>query len=202
MHLDWHVVHYAKAILDGVFGADNFHSGRSVWKRADSHNDAHTYGAVHDSILFYAKTENAIFNPQFVPLSQKTTDSWYRHVEPETGRRYNLGNLVSPHPRPNLTYEFKGVKPPPNGWRVSRQRMEEYDRKGLLVIVGKSVPTLKAKQYLDESRGRQVTDWWDDISQLRGYSTGADERLGYETQKPEALLGRIIKASGVKTRQS
>jgi len=73
--------------------------------------------------------------------------------------------------------------------------MEEYDKKGLLVVTGKKQPTLKIKQYLDESRGRQVTDWWDDISQLRGYATSQEERTGYETQKPEALLKRIIKAS-------
>ncbi|HLF27835.1 MAG TPA: site-specific DNA-methyltransferase [Anaerolineae bacterium] len=194
VHLDWHVVHYAKALMDEIFGTDCFHS-EVVWKRADSHNDAHTYGAVHDTILFYSKTDRPIFIPQYVPLSQKTVDSWYRHKEPETGRHYNLGNLVSPHPRPNLTYEYKGIKPPPNGWRISRERMEEYDRKGLLVIVGKTQPTLKVKQYLDESRGRQVTDWWDDISQLRGYSTNQDERINYSTQKPEALLERIIKAS-------
>ena len=194
VHLDWHVVHYAKSVLDEVFGGECFQS-EIVWKRADSHNDAHTYGAVHDTILFYSNADSPVFAPQYVPLSQKTADSWYRHVEPETGRRYNLGNLVSPHPRPNLTYEYKGIKPPPNGWRVSIERMQEYDRKGLLVIVGKAQPTLKIKQYLDESRGRQVTDWWDEISQLRGYSTTSEERVGYETQKPEALLDRIIKTS-------
>ncbi len=194
VHLDYNIVHYAKVVLDEVFGEDNF-QGEVVWKRADSHNDAHTYGAVHDTILFYANTDEPIFKPEYVPLSQKTMDTWYRHVEPQTGRRYNLGNLVSPHPRPNLTYEYKGIKPPPFGWRVSKQRMEEYDRKGLLIITGKKQPTLKVKQYLDESRGRQVTDWWDDISQLRGYATSQEERTGYETQKPEALLRRIINAS-------
>jgi adenine-specific DNA-methyltransferase len=196
IHLDYNIVHYAKVVLDDVFNEDNF-LGEIVWKRADSHNDAHTYGAVHDTILFYAKGHEPFFTPEYVPLSQKTMDTWYRHVEPETGRRYNLGNLVSPHPRPNLTYEYKGIKPPPFGWRVSKQRMEEYDRKGLLVITGKKQPTLKVKQYLDESRGRQVTDWWDDISQLRGYATSQEERTGYETQKPEALLRRIIRTSSI-----
>jgi DNA modification methylase len=194
VHLDYNIVHYAKVVLDEVLGEDHFHS-QIVWKRADSHNDAHTYGAVHDTIIFYAKGEEPTFAPQYVPLSQKTVDTWYRHIEQETGRRYNLGNLVSPHPRPNLTYEYNGIKPPPFGWRVSRQRMEEYDRKGLLVVVGKTQRTLKVKQYLDESRGRQVTDWWDDISQLRGYATSQEERTGYDTQKPEALLERIIRTS-------
>ncbi|MFH0778963.1 MAG: site-specific DNA-methyltransferase, partial [Candidatus Eisenbacteria bacterium] len=194
VHSDNNVDSYLRAVLDDVFGRERFHA-EIVWKRADSHNDAHAYGTIHDTIFFYARGDDFHFEPQYVPLSEKTVDTWYRHVEEGTGRRYNLGNLVSPHPRPNLTYAFQGVPPPPNGWRVSRQRMEEYARKNLLVVVGKERKTLKVKQYLDESRGRQVTDWWDDISQLRGYSAGLDERTGYETQKPEALLERIIQAS-------
>ncbi|MCI0555533.1 MAG: site-specific DNA-methyltransferase, partial [Anaerolineae bacterium] len=194
LHCDENVNYFLRAVLDDVFDKQNFIS-EIVWKRADSHNDAHHYGTVHDMILYYSKGDDITFNPQYVPLSIKTIETWYRHIEPETGRKYNLGNLVSPHPRPNLTYEFKGVPPPTNGWRVSRQRMEEYDSRGLLVVVGKDKKTLKIKQYLDESKGRQVTDWWDDISQLRGYSTGQDGRTGYDTQKPEALLERIIKAS-------
>jgi len=194
VHCDTRVNSYLRCILEEVFGPDMFQS-EIVWKRADSHNDAHTYGAVHDTLLFFSKRDNPTFTAQYVALSQKTEDSWYRHVEEGTGRRYNLGNLVSPHPRPNLTYEYKGIKPPTNGWRISRERMDEYDRKGLLVVVGKTERTLKVKQYLDESRGRQVTDWWDDISQLRGYAASQEERTGFETQKPEALLNRVIKTS-------
>jgi len=194
VHCDWRVNSYMRMALAEVFGGVHFF-GELVWKRADSHNDAHTYGTVHDTILFYSKSDVFTFNPQYVPLSEKTMNSWYRHVEEGSGRRYNLGNLVSPHPRPNLTYVFQGIDPPVNGWRVSSQRMEEYAAKGLLVVVGKERKTLKVKQYLDESQGRQVTDWWDEISQLRGYSAGNDERTGYATQKPEALLERIIKTS-------
>jgi len=193
IHLDWKKGHYAKTLLDEIFGEAKFRS-EIVWKRADSHNDSTTFGSVHDVIYFYINANGFVFNSQRVPISAKTADSWYRHVEPETGRRYNLGNLVSPHPRPNLTYKFRGVPPPPNGWRYTKERMEELYQKGLLVFTGKSRPTLKLKQYLDESKGRLVTDWWDDISQIRGYST-SQETLLYPTQKPEALLERIIRSS-------
>ncbi len=149
---------------------------------------------MHDVIYFYTKNDEFIFNSQRVPISQKTADSWYRHVEPESGRRYNLGNLVSPNPRPNLTYEFRGVVPPPNGWRYTKERMEDFYQQGLLVFVGSKRPTIKIKQYLDESKGRLVTDWWDDLSQLRGYSS-SQEVLQFPTQKPEVLLERIIRSS-------
>jgi adenine-specific DNA-methyltransferase len=194
VHCDHNVNAYLRALLDEIFGRSNFRS-EIVWKRADSHNDAHTYGAVHDSLFLYSKSSNFQFSPQFVPLSDKTVSTWYRHVEEGTGRRYNLGNLVSPHPRPNLTYRFQGIEPPTNGWRVSKVRMQGYADRGLLVTVGKTKKTLKVKQYLDESRGRQVTDWWDDISQLRGYASGDDTLLGFNTQKPKKLLDRIIRAS-------
>lgn len=141
VHSDNNVDSYLRAILDELFGRDHFQA-EIVWKRADSHNDAHAYGTVHDTIFFYSKSDDFRFEPQYVPLSSKTVETWYRHLEADTGRRYNLGNLVSPHPRPNLTYAFQGIDPPANGWRVSRERMEEYARKGLLVVVGKDRKTL------------------------------------------------------------
>ena len=194
LHCDWHQNHFLRCILDEVFGAQGL-IAELAWKRSDSHNDATFYGVVHDSILAYSKSGNPQFNRLFIPLSKNTADKWYRHVEPGTGRRYNLGNLVSPHPRPNLTYEWKGIRPPAMGWRCSKARMAELDANGLLVVVGAGdKQTLKVKQYLDESKGRLLSTWWDDISQLRGYS-GGDERSDYPTQKPEALLERIIQVS-------
>lgn len=193
LHLDSKKGHYIKVLLDEVFGEGRFHA-EIVWKRADSHNDSTNFGAVHDNIYFYSKSERFFFDSERVAISEKTADAWYRHVEVETGRRYNLGNLVSPHPRPNLTYEFNGVKPPLNGWRYSMEKMQAFHAAGLILTVGKTKPTLKIKQYLDESKGRVVTDWWDDISQLRGYSSSS-EAVQYPTQKPEALLARVISTS-------
>jgi hypothetical protein len=92
-------------------------------------------------------------------------------------------------------YEWNGIQPPAMGWRVGKERMAELDAKGLLVVVGKGEnKTLKVKQYLDESKGRLLSTWWDDISQLRGYGRD-DEKTDYPTQKPEDLLERIIKVS-------
>ncbi len=194
LHCDWHRNYYLRFLLDEVFGPENI-LAEIVWQRSDSHNDATYYGIVHDSILVYSKSGNPLFNRIFLPISQRTADNWYRNIEEGTGRRYNLGNLVSPHPRPNLMYEWNGIKPPALGWRVSKDRMAQLDRDGLLVIVGKGERrTLKVKQYLDESKGRLLSTWWDDISQLRGYGSG-DEKTDYPTQKPEALIHRIISAS-------
>ena len=194
LHCDYHRSHYLKCISDEIFGAENL-VAEIVWQRSDSHNDATYYGVVHDTILAYSKSGAPQFNQIFLPISQKTADNWYRNVEEGTGRRYNLGNLVSPHPRPNLMYEWKGIKPPAMGWRVSKERMAELDAKGLLVVVGKGdKKTLKQKQYLDASKGRLLTTWWDDISQLRGYGSN-DEKTDYPTQKPEELVGRILDVS-------
>jgi len=194
LHCDSNRNYLLRALLDEAFGTTNFLS-EIAWRRSDSHNDARRFGVVHDTILVYSKGDNPAFNRLFVPLSKKTRETWYRHREPQSGRRYNLGNLVSPHPRPNLMYEWNGIQPPAMGWRISKQRMEALDQAGLLMVVGKgSNQTLKVKQYLDESKGRLLTTWWDDISQIRGYGTGA-EAPDFPTRKPEGLLRRIIEAS-------
>ncbi len=191
VHLDNNASHCAKVVLDEVFGEDNFIS-EIVWKRSDAHNDAKTFGSVHDVIFFYSKSQVRTFNTQYIPLSEKTADSWYKNID-EAGRRYNLADLSSPNPRPNLTYEYSGIKPPKNGWRYSRERMEELDAQGKIIRSGN---TLKLKRYLDESKGTVLTDLWTDVSQVRGYgNSGSDDVLPYRTQKPEALLDRIIKAS-------
>jgi len=194
LHCDQRRSHHLRCLLDEIFGSENL-IAEVVWKRSDSHNDATYFGIVHDNILVYSKSGDPTFNSLFIPLSQKTADTWYRHIEDGTGRRYNLGNLVSPHPRPNLMYEWRGIPSPAMGWRCSKERMAELDAKGLLVEVGKGDNrTIKVKQYLDESKGRLLSTWWDDISQIRGYGTG-DERPDYPTQKPNALLERIIRVS-------
>ncbi len=192
VHLDWHVGHYAKAVLDEVFGMDNLVS-EIIWKRSDAHNDAKTFAAVHDTIFFYQKSDDLTFNIQRVPLSDKTADSWYSKID-ESGRRFNLADLSSPNPRPNLTYEYKGIAPPLKGWRYTKERMRELDEQGLIIVTGGARKTLKLKRYLDESKGTVVPDLWTDISQVRGYS-GSDTLLEYRTQKPEALLERILSAS-------
>lgn len=191
IHCDWHISHYLKILLDEVFSRERF-VNEIVWKRADSHSDSKDkYSIGTDSILFYSKNLEHTWNPQYTPLPDKTVDNWYKRIEPETGRRYNLADCSSPNPRPNMMYTYKGVKHPPKGWRYSLEKMKELDQAGRLCITDK---TIKLKRYLDESKGVLLSNLWQDISQIRGFGV-TDEALNYPTQKPEALLERIIKAS-------
>jgi len=190
VHCDWRVVATLRLVMNEIFGEHNF-KNTITWKRSDSHSDVKgRYDVVSDYILFYTKGDSFTWNPPRVPLPQSTIDNWYRHVEPGTGRRYNLDNLSSPNPRPNLMYTFADVKPPSKGWRYSPEKMEELFKAGLIV---KSGNTLKRKRYLDESKGVLRSDIWTDISQVRGYTAGSG--VIYPTQKPEQLVQEIIKAS-------
>lgn len=114
-----------------MFSPRNFRAA-IVWKRTTAHNDARrTFGDVVDIILYYVKTDSATFNRQFGAYDQAYLDSKYRHVD-ASGRRYRLSDLRSPHPRPNLTYDYKGHKPHPHGWAVSLEKMKQLDELGRL----------------------------------------------------------------------
>ncbi len=191
LHCDPTASHYLKLVLDGVFGKENFRSN-ITWKRYSAHNDARNgYAAVTDTILFYAASRLSSFNVQFTGYDQTYVDGFFRYYD-ETGRRYRLNNLASPSPRPNLTYPYKGYPPPPNGWKVNLEKMQELDAKGRLYFPKKVDGRICLKYYLDELSGVPVTNLWDDIPSLSGAHI---ERLGYPTQKPLALLERIIAAS-------
>jgi len=194
LHCDPTASHYLKVMLDAIFDARNF-VNEIVWKRSDAHNDfgqgAKHLGRLHDVILFYRRSESAAFNPIYTPLSQETTDTWYKHVEPGTGRRYNLADITGPggEAKGNPRYEFLGVT---RYWRYSREHMQELYERGLIVQRKPgAVPAIK--RYLDESKGVALQDVWSDIDMLRGLSKG--ERLGWSTQKPLALLERILATS-------
>jgi DNA modification methylase len=191
LHCDQTASHYLKLLLDSVFGPQQFRSD-IIWKRTTSHNDARrNWGDVVDCILYYVKCDEAGFHRQFGAYDEAYLTSKYRHVD-AAGRRYRLSDLRSPHPRPNLTYTYKGYQPHPNGWALSRERMEELDRKGRLEFPKKPTGRIQLRRYLDERSGMPISNVWDDI---RPINAMAQERLGYPTQKPEALLERIIKAS-------
>ena len=115
LHCDWHASHYLKVEMDKLFGDDNFRN-EIVWRRSDAHSDAKQgakhYGRVTDSILFYTRSAEFTFNTVYVPLPVSTVSKWYRHIEPKTGKRYNLDNLTAAKPGGDTLYEFKGVKPP------------------------------------------------------------------------------------------
>ncbi len=196
LHCDPVASHYLKIVLDVVFGAAGFRS-EITWKRTSSHgNVSHGYGRVTDTILFFTKTDGFTWHQVFVPYDQKHVDSKFTLVD-EAGRRFTTSDLRNPGVRPNLRYPFAardGVtyQPHPNGWAVSREKMAEYDEKGLLYYPSSPSGRLRLKRYFDEARGERVQTLWDDISPI---NSQAKERRGYPTQKPLALLERIIAAS-------
>jgi site-specific DNA-methyltransferase (adenine-specific) len=195
LHCDPTASHYLKVILDAIFGPENFFA-EIVWKRWSAHGDAKRYGAVHDVILYFGKTPSAIFNKQFVQYDAEYLRDRFRFRDPD-GRAWSEQNLSSPNPRPNLTYPYtasNGVTylPHRNGWKVSTERMRQLDAEGRLHFPAKADGRLRLKVYLDEQPGAAVQDIWTDIYGVAGT---APERLGYPTQKPLALLERIIASS-------
>ena len=189
LHCDPTASHYLKIMLDTIFGGENFRN-EIVWQRTNAKGLASTnFACNHDIILRYTRSDEWKWNSQYKPHTQEYVDSFYRHVEPETGRRYTLDNLANPNPdRPNLTYEFLGVT---RVWRWTRERMEDAFQRGLIVQSRPgAVPRLK--RYLDEQEGIPIDDNWIDVPPVQAQ---AAERLGYPTQKPLALLERIISAS-------
>jgi site-specific DNA-methyltransferase (adenine-specific) len=131
LHCDTTASHYLRIVLDSVFGPKAF-ANEIIWKRTTSHNDAkNQFPDVSDHILFYAMGDKRTFNRQYVAYGEDYLASKYRHKD-AAGRVYRLSDLRSPSPRPNLTYDYKGHKPHPNGWAVSQTLMAELDAKGLL----------------------------------------------------------------------
>ncbi len=192
LHCDPTASHYLKIVLDQIFGPANFRN-EIVWRRTNAKSLAFTrFASNHDIILRYTKSEKCLWNPQYIEHDKEYLRKFYRYVEPGTGRRYRLADLTNPNKdRPNLTYEFLGVT---RVWRWTQERMKEAYKKGLIVQNKPSrVPALK--RYLDEQEGNPVDDLWDDVLPIQAQSS---ERLGYDTQKPLALLERIINASSNK----
>lgn len=191
LHCDPTASHYLKIILDTIFGVRNF-KNQITWKRTHAHGDSRRrFGNTSDIILFYSKSDVNVFRPQYTPYPQEYLDKYYRYLD-KNGRRYQLVSLRSPNPRPNLTYEYKGYKPHTNGWAVSREKMEQLDSEGRLHFPEDLNGNIREKYFLDEMPGIPFDDIWSDISPI---NSQAAERLGYPTQKPLALLERIIQAS-------
>ena len=149
------------------------------------------YGDVTDSILYFSKGSNPTWNQIYVPYSQKHIDTKFTYKDPD-GRLFTTSDLRNPGVRPNLMYEYKGYKPHPNGWAVSRKKMEQYDKEGRLWFPPDKGGRIRLKRYLDEQPGQKIQNLWDDISPI---NSQAQERLGYPTQKPQALLERILATS-------
>ncbi len=193
IHLDWHVGHYAKVVLDEVMGVDNFVS-QIIWQKIrSSKGQSSGFGNVHDMIFMYAASPTTRFNPQYVPLDQARIEGHYSNVEPDTGRRYMLDNFTQEGQGEPRRFGRKMI-PPPSGkhWIWTQERITEGMTSRRIVITSGGMP--RVKRYLDESKGNPVEDIWTDIPPINSQSA---ERLSYPTQKPEKLLARIIQASSV-----
>lgn len=192
LHCDPTASHYLKMLLDAVFGPAMFRN-EIVWKRSHAHSDSKQgrkgYGNVADVLLYYTKTNDYTFNTKFLPYEQSYVDKYYRYKD-EDGRRYWLDNLTGPGgaAKGNPYYEVMGVS---RHWRYSRQRMEELVQQKR-VVQSKPGNVPQYKRYLDEMPGVPLQNIWSDINPI---NMMAKERIGYPTQKPLALLKRIIEVS-------
>ncbi len=194
VHCDWRVNSYVRLVLDEMFRANLLRS-EIIWKRKTGRGQTNKvpteFGTQTDTILFYSKTDKNIFQDVTKPLREEYVRDFYKYTD-DSGRKYRIADLSSPSPRPNLRYEYKGYLPPKNGWAISKEKMEQWDREGRLYFPKEKTGRIQRKRFLDENEGEVVQNLWDDIS-IAGPQS--EERLDYPTQKPEALLERIIKAS-------
>ena len=219
LHCDPTASHYIKPMMDAIFGHRNFRN-EIVWKRSFAHSDAaqggKRFGRIHDVLLFYTKGELWTWNHQYLPYESGYVGDAYRHVEEPTGRRYRFGDLTAARPGGDTSYEWRIKRPLTGGWQAdlddewktpakgweykgippykgrywaySREKMRDYEKQGRLVYARSGMPNYK--RYLDEMPGVPLQDMWIDINPAAG-----KERMGYATQKPLALLDRIIRTS-------
>lgn len=186
VHLDYHIGHYVKILMDEIFGEDNFQN-EIIWKRATAHSDADFYGNNFDCIYFYTKTsQECIFNTVYQPYDEAYIARFSR-TDPD-GRKWDSGNLTAKGLRGGgYDYEYKGFR---SLWRMPIETMERLDQEGRLHIT--KTGGIRSKVYLDELPGMPAQSLWLDINPI---NSQAGEKTDYATQKPEALLERIIKAS-------
>jgi len=190
LHCDPAASHYLKLLLDAIFGPEHFLAD-ITWKRTGTHSDAKRWSPVADNLLHYSRAENPTWNPLRAAHSEDYIADKYRFTDPD-GRMYMLDNMTSPKPRPNMMYEWQGHASPPLGWRYSKETMAKLDAEGRIWYPDSKSKRPRLKRYLNEMTGVLVGNVWTDIDPI---NSQAQERLGYPTQKPEALLERIITAS-------
>lgn len=201
LHCDPTASHYLKILLDAVFGAKNY-GAEIIWQRTATHNDAKRWPWLSDTLLCFNRSNQFAWNAQYRPQSDEAVAKRYTYKD-ENGRRYRLGPMDAPAGggmsainkktgKPNGWYEWKGYQPPEKGWRYSPETMERLDAEGRIHYPPEKTKRLARKLYLDESKGALIGNIWPDIPPLQA---AAQERLGYPTQKPVALLERIVQAS-------
>ena len=190
VHCDRGINQYVRGLLDEIFGHERFR-GEIVWKRTSAHADASYFGQVHDYILFYSKGDNPKWNFPTTTYEDWYVDRYYRYKDPD-GRRFMSGDIsASGLSGGGYHYTWKGID---GFWRCPPETMKRLDQEGRIFYTKNGVP--RFKRYLDEMKGRPVQSLWDDILPVVSWS---DEETGYATQKPQALLDRIIQASSDKS---
>ena len=190
LHLDYHAVNYVKVMLDEIFGYQNF-KNEIIWQRkqgSNSTSEPRSLSNNSDTILFYTKGKNHTFHAQYQSYDEDYVKKTYR-MKDENGDRYTTTDMQAPSHSPTLFYKYKGFEPPKNGWRVNLAKMKELDSKGFLVFGDK---TIRRKNLLKDRKGVPLTNIWLDIGCLQGNS---DEKTKWPTQKPVALLERILSMS-------
>ena len=196
LHCDPTMSHYLKVLMDVIFGARQFQND-IVWKRRYGSlsriHSAIKFGVCNDNLLLYTKSRSATFNTQYSfedPAYRDYLDRTFRHKTAD-GRLNRIDNLANPAPRPNLMYDYKGYPHPKNGWAISRQKMELWDKEGRLEFPKKSTGRIQRRRFLDEVKGRVVQSIWSDIKAI---SSRSNERLGYLLCTPirRGSLGRVI----------
>ena len=197
LHCDSTASHYLKLLMDSIYGGNSFQN-EITWQRTESHNTAGRYGNITDTILFYTKSSdwvwNRVFHEQGGQLHSEQQMKRYRHFDAD-GRRYRLDDLTAPRPDSNSgKFEWRGTMPVPGrGWGYRLEQLEEWWAEGRIHTKRDGAPRMDGlKRYLDETEGKLLQNIWTDVSRIGNTSS---ERIGYPTQKPLALLERIIRAS-------
>jgi site-specific DNA-methyltransferase (adenine-specific) len=196
LHCDPVASHYLKLLLDSIFAPINFRS-EIIWKRTTAHSNVYSaFGDITDTIFYYSKESHWTWNQLYRLQTAGDIEKAFPNSDPD-GRRWRSENMRNPGVRPNLHYPYKAgngitYQPHPNGWTISIEKMKALDAAGKLHFPAKSQGRLRLKFYADETPGIKLQNLWDDISAI---GAQAGERLGYPTQKPLALLKRIVSAS-------
>jgi adenine specific DNA methylase Mod len=193
LHCDPTASHYLKLLLDGVFGPERF-LNEVIWKRTSAHSSAKRYGPVHDILFYYSKSDAYVWNQSYQPYDQYYLDQFYTHIDAD-GRRWRRSDLTGAGIRHGETgKKWRGIDVTAKGrhWAYPPDELERMDEAGKIHWPKKVGGMPMLKRYLDEQPGMPLQDIFVDIPPMHNL---ADERLGYPTQKPLALLERIIKAS-------
>ena len=191
LHCDPTASHYLKILLDAIFGPRSFRN-EIIWKRTTAHSDSTRAGRIHDTLLFYTKGNKWTWNKVYQPYDQEYVDKYYRYKD-ANGERYASGDVAAEGPGP--AKYFNGVlrdPPPGSHWRFSQEKLDEYIASGRIYFTENGFP--RFKRYLKDMKGVRLQDIWADKG-VQAVVSWSDEGLDYPTQKPEALLDRIIEAS-------